>query len=64
MSYTIKNLTNSPYKVGEIEIPARGEVVAELNAADLSAIKVTGYFVVTEQAEEQIVEKKSRKPKD
>lgn len=56
--YKIKNLTNSPYKVGNIDIPARGEVIAELDAADLFAVKVTGYFVVTEE------QKKPRKTKD
>lgn len=49
--YTIHNLINSPYRIGEHLIPARGTLEGvDLTAAQLSLLKSVGYFKVEEVA--------------
>lgn len=58
--HTIHNLINSPYRIGEHLIPARGTLEGvELSAAQLSLLKSVGYFKI----EEVEPPKRGRKPK-
>lgn len=50
--YNIKNLVNSPYRIGEHLVPARSTLEGvDLTAAQLSLLKSVGYFKVEEVAE-------------
>lgn len=47
--YKIQNLINSPYRIGDKTIPARGVLECDdLTAGELSLIKSVGYFKIEE----------------
>ena len=49
MKISIKNLTNSPYKIGNKMLPARGELHGvSVASAELMRYKALGYFAITE----------------
>ena len=59
--HTIHNLINSPYRIGEHLVPARGTLEGvDLTAAQLSLLKSVGYFNIEESTQPA---KRGRKPK-
>ena len=50
MKITIKNLTNSPYRIGTHTLPARGGLRGvEVTAAEFAQYRALGYFEIREE---------------
>lgn len=54
MKITIKNLTNSPYRIGAHTLPARGGLRGvEVTAAEFAQYRALGYFEIREEQQQQ-----------
>ena len=54
MKITIKNLTNSPYRIGAHTLPARGGLRGvEVTAAEVAQYRALGYFEIREEQAHQ-----------
>ena len=54
MKITIKNLTNSPYRIGAHTLPARGGLRGvEATAAEVAQYRTLGYFEIREEQAHQ-----------
>lgn len=63
MKIDIKNLINSPYKIGTEMIPASGELKGfEVDNAQLAMLKSLGYFLISESKQEE-APRRGRPPK-
>ena len=50
MKITIKNLTNSPYRIGTHTLPARGGLRGvEVTVAEVAQYRALGYFEIREE---------------
>lgn len=55
MKIDIKNLTNSPYKIGNKMLPARGELKGvDVTQSELQMYRTIGYFKITESSQKEI----------
>lgn len=53
MKITIKNLTNSPYRIGAQMLPARGGLRGvEVTAAEVAQYRALGYFEIREEPQQ------------
>lgn len=53
MKITIKNLTNSPYRIGAHTLPARGGLRGvEVTAAEVAQYRALGYFEIREELQQ------------
>lgn len=60
--YRIHNLINSPYRLGDKTIPARGVLECDdLTSAELSLIKSVGYFKIEEVEKKKTVKRGAKK---
>lgn len=54
MKITIKNLTNSPYRIGAHTLPARGGLRGvEATAAEVAQYRALGYFEIREELQRE-----------
>ena len=54
MKITIKNLTNSPYRIGTHTLPARGGLRGvDVTAAEFAQYRALGYFEIREEPQHQ-----------
>ena len=54
MKITIKNLTNSPYRIGAHTLPARGGLRGvEVTAAEVAQYRALGYFDIREELQQE-----------
>ena len=54
MKITIKNLTNSPYRIGTHTLPARGGLRGvEVTAAEFAQYRALGYFEICEEPQQE-----------
>lgn len=54
MKITIKNLTNSPYRIGAHTLPARGGLRGvEVTAAEVAQYRALGYFEIREEPQQE-----------